>query len=195
MTGKVYQEYISIKWQFSICKWTCEKWQMINPDLVSNTWVIKSWETFWNTHWWMVGNLNMSQCSWSIFTHTCACVKLCGNMPKSEWIDTNKALGTKIGFRIEHRYQSGIVHLVRDEFQPKEREFYQLFKIVVPRLMLDNFNFIHFPKKLSFLQMQVFESFAWVSNSERTRKIQKHIIYTRSKKKTRRIFSSIKFNK
>lgn len=81
-------------------------------------------------------------------------------MPKSEWIDTNKALGTKIGFRIEHRYQSGIVHLVRDEFQPKEREFYQLFKIVVPRLMLDNFNFIRFPKKISFLQMQVFESFA-----------------------------------
>ena len=61
---------------------------------------------------------------------------------------------------IVHRYQFGIVQPVRDErkrefYQPKEREFYQLLQIVVLRLMLDNFNFISFPKKFSILQMQV----------------------------------------
>lgn len=164
---------------------------MINPDLVSNTWVIKSWEIFWNTHSWMVGNLNISQCSWSMFTQTCASVKLVGNMPKSEWIDTSKALGTKMVwfcFFIVHRYQFGIVQPVRDErkrefYQPKEREFHQLLQIVVPRMMLDNFNFISFPKKLSILQRQVFYSFGWFSNSESSQKIWNHVIYRRTQKR------------
>lgn len=90
--------------------------------------------------------------SWSIFTQTCAFVKLVGNMPESKWIYTNKVLRIERGFLRERRYQSGIVQLVRDEFQPKEREFYQLWQIV------DNFDFIPFPKNLLF-QMHVFWPF------------------------------------
>lgn len=120
------------------------------PDVVSDTGVVKVWEIFWNTHGWMLRNFNISQCSWSIFTESCACVKLVGDIPKSEWIYTSKVLRIEIGFLREKRYLSGVVQLVRDEFQPKEREFYQLLHIVVPRLLLDNFDFIPFPKKLLF---------------------------------------------
>lgn len=42
-------------------------------------------------------------------------------MSKSRRIDTNGALGIKVGFLREQRYQSGVVPLVRDEFQPKEK--------------------------------------------------------------------------
>lgn len=90
------------------------------PDVVRDTLVIKSWETFWNTHGGILWNLNNSQCSWSIFTELCACVKLVGNIPKSEWIYTNKVLRMEIGFLREQRYQSGIVQPVRDFTQRKE---------------------------------------------------------------------------
>jgi hypothetical protein len=49
----------------------------------------------------------------------------------SEWIYNNKTPGTEIGFLREQRYQSGIIQLARDKFQPKEREFYQLLQIGV----------------------------------------------------------------
>ena len=169
---------------------------MGNPDLVSNTWVIKSWQIFWNTHSWMAGDLSISQCSGSMFTQIRASVKLVGNTPKSERIDTNNALGTKMvlfWFFILHRYQFGIVQPVRHErkrefYQPKEREFHQLLHIVVPRLILDNFNFISFPKKLSILQRQVFYSIGWFSNSESSQKIWNHIICRRTQKRLGKFF-------
>lgn len=76
-------------------------------------------------------------------------------MLKSEWIHTNEVLGAEIGFLWELKYQSGIVQLVKEEFQPKERKLYYLMQIAVPQFMLDNFDFIPLTKKLLF-QMQVF---------------------------------------
>lgn len=158
-------------------------------DLVSNTREIKSWETFWNTHWWILCNLNISQCSWSIFTEIFY-VKLVGNMPKSEWIYTNKVQRMEIRFLGEQRYQSRIVQLVRDEFQSKEREFYQLLQIMVLIWMLYNFDFILFSKEATFSD-ESFKLFGWVSNSECLRRIKKCEVSTEGQKKK---FSS-KFHK
>lgn len=102
----------------------------------------------------------------------------------------------EIGFLREQRYQSSIVQLVRDEFQPKEREFYQLLQIVVPRLMLDNFDFIPFPKKLLF-QMQVSSFLAkfLILNAQEGFKNVKYLQKDKKKKTPKRSFSSKKFNK
>lgn len=61
---------------------------------------------------------------------------------------------------------------------------------VIPRLMVDNFDFIPLTKKLLF-QMQVFETFGRVSNSECSQRIQKCKSSTEGPKETRIIFSSL----
>lgn len=132
--------------------WECEKWQMITPWLGQLNLCNQKLRDILKYPLVDVRQFKYLPMSWSIFTQTCAFVKLVGNMPESKWIYTNKVLRIERGFLRERRYQSGIVQLVRDEFQPKEREFYQLWQIV------DNFDFIPFPKNLLF-QMHVFWPF------------------------------------
>lgn len=137
----------------------------------------------------MLGNLNTPQCSCSIFTQTCAYVKLVGNKLKSEWIYTNKVLETETGFLRERRHQSGIIQQVRDEFSQRKEKFISLCKLWYQgwcrkTLILFLWQRSYSLKcKFSILLAEFLHFFFWVSNSAYSQRIKKCKLSTEGSKR------------